>query len=326
MVLATLLLVPGLVAIVVSFVVFALFRRGLLVPNSSSRMFQQERPSFTAELVCIFRAIGTSLNWCDDPFAFEFCELDAKIVCSAWIHLRKLLGSTVPLYNVPYMCTRTIFLDRFVLEVPVQQVVILGAGLDSRPYRLRESGDSRTKYFEVDAPATQKQKKAKVANLFSKQPKLFTSPAYSEGRVIYVSCNFATESFLDKLVENGFDPKNSNTVILLEGVASYLTWPELKQTLSFVAQCAAGTRFVLNCLEGSMRKSSTSKLLKSFVGEEWKFSLAADETGASRFGPVGFDIIREINFDQAQAELPVLRELPRSRLESRMVFMKVADK
>jgi methyltransferase (TIGR00027 family) len=306
------------------FVAVFLLRRHMLFPTYGSRIFTAQRPSFTAELVCMYRAIGTELGMCNDPFAIRFCDLDAKLVCKLFLTIRKLFGRQVPLGNIAMLAVRTLSFDEYILNSGCEQVVILGAGLDARPYRLGGAllGD-KVRFFEVDAPATQRMKKRKVKQVFETNPRAFTNPAYSTGRVIYVSCDFATESFLERLEVAGFDKSNPKTAILLEGVASYLTWDELKNTSLKVASCASGTLFAMNVRQDDMRETTTSRLLKSFVGEEWKFSMKLDETAETRFAPLGFKVLREKSFAQAMDENQIFKNEARSKLPGRMMFLEV---
>lgn len=294
-------------------VVFAR-NRNILIFNQDketaiqSRIFKQERPSFTAELVCIGRAVGTTLGFLHDEVAYEFLDYDAKIVAkfwSAWFYLGR---GKLPIFQVPFIICRTHVIDRFVLQAKhCEQIVILGADLDARPYRLNVN-NPKAKWFEVDAPATQKMKIQKVTDVQLRAPKVIKNTALKDGNVTYVSCNFATnEDFIEKLQEKGFNKENPNTIILLEGVASYLTWDELKATLSKIASCAPGTLFVMNCrTHDESKPNSFGKLLKSNIGEEWKFALSPTESAAEKFGPIGFKMLEDLTVEDAIAQTPGL--------------------
>src|ERR1700756_4647206 len=113
-VLITLGLVVAAIALaLIAGLVFAMWRRRLLFPTSSSRIFKDIRPSFTAELVMMDRAIGTMLTFCNDPFAYEFCDLDAKLWCRVNVALFPVFGYK-KLWSVSYMSTRTICFDDFI--------------------------------------------------------------------------------------------------------------------------------------------------------------------------------------------------------------------
>ena len=107
------------------------------------------------------------------------------------------------------------------LEEGLQQLVILGAGYDSRAYRFDLAG--RVKTFEVDHPATQQDKLAKVQAIFGKIPE----------QVIYVSIDFNTQTLEDCLLQAGYD-HTLKTLFIWQGVTMYLTAEAVDTTLAFV--------------------------------------------------------------------------------------------
>ena len=91
---------------------------------------------------------------------------------------------------VDHLALRTTAIDRALteaLEAGVLQVVLLGAGLDARPYRM--PGLSKAVVFEVDHPSTQRMKKERCAGLKVEAREL-----------VYVSVDFARDS-LDQALE-----------------------------------------------------------------------------------------------------------------------------
>lgn len=111
----------------------------------------------------------------------------------------------------------------------VDQVVILGAGLDGRAYRLDEL--DRATVFEIDHPATQRYKLSKLAGLAPHAKKL-----------VHVAIDFTTGASLgDALSRSGHDA-NASTLWIWEGVTMYLTRAQTRQTLAVVgARSAAGS-------------------------------------------------------------------------------------
>jgi len=102
------------------------------------------------------------------------------------------------------------------------QLLILGAGLDTRPYRFKQFS-YRVHFFEVDHPATSKfkQKRLAEANIDFKH-------------VTFVPVNFTSESAEDKLIFKGFD-KLKRTIVLWEGVIMYLSSSIVSKVLKFIA-------------------------------------------------------------------------------------------
>ncbi|MBE3561569.1 MAG: SAM-dependent methyltransferase, partial [Ktedonobacteraceae bacterium] len=84
------------------------------------------------------------------------------------------MGAITPgIYGV--QISRTRFIDdavRDALSQGIEQVVILGAGLDTRPYRL--AGMEHARVFEVDHPSVQEDKKKKLYKHFGRLPQQVT--------------------------------------------------------------------------------------------------------------------------------------------------------
>ena len=107
------------------------------------------------------------------------------------------------------------------LKSGIAQLVILGAGLDSRAYR-DELLQGVVKILEVDHPATQASKIGRVKKVLGEIP---TS-------VTYVPIDFSDET-LDKLLAYGFDP-SLKTLFIWEGVTYYLDAEAVDATLAWV--------------------------------------------------------------------------------------------
>ncbi|MGD0857304.1 MAG: SAM-dependent methyltransferase, partial [Dehalococcoidia bacterium] len=92
---------------------------------------------------------------------------------------------------------RTRFIDDVIqpaLLEGIGQVVILGAGFDTRPYRL--PGMERVIVFEVDLPAVQNNKKNRLKKHYGHLPK----------NVIFIPIDFDTQSLETILTSSAFDP------------------------------------------------------------------------------------------------------------------------
>ena len=115
------------------------------------------------------------------------------------------------------------------------QVVILGAGYDSRAYRMRQLlKDIRV--FEVDYGPTQEYKKRRVQEIFGCLPP----------HVSYVSIDFTREKLGDVLVKAGYR-SNRMSFFIWEGVTMYIPEEAIRSTLRFVAsESAPGSVIVLD--------------------------------------------------------------------------------
>lgn len=129
-----------------------------------------------------------------------------------------------------YVMARTRLFDQFyrqALEAGVEQIVLLGAGYDSRPYRFRAPSD-QVRIYELDIPPTQAYKKRCLADAG------ITIPA----SITYVPINFNTQSLKEVLFAAGYTPSLS-TLFIWEGVTYYLAPEAVAATLDFIKSNSA---------------------------------------------------------------------------------------
>lgn len=119
---------------------------------------------------------------------------------------------------------RTEFFDQAINKhLPeLEQVVILGAGFDTRAYSLLQG--KAVKVFEVDQEATQRQKLAALEGA-----------GIEHAGVTFVAADFNVDSWLDLLVGSGFDP-SKKSFFLWEGVTYYLEEEVVRENLRMIAQ------------------------------------------------------------------------------------------
>ncbi|WP_206956269.1 class I SAM-dependent methyltransferase [Trinickia acidisoli] len=129
----------------------------------------------------------------------------------------------------------------------VEQVVVLGAGLDTFAYRNRFAG--RIRVFEVDHPATQAWKRKRLAEAGIQVP----------NSLIYAPIDFENDSLLDGLTAAGFDPSR-RTFFMWLGVVPYLTGNAIDLTLRTIADLSGGAELVFDY--GIPRASLPPELLK----------------------------------------------------------------
>jgi methyltransferase (TIGR00027 family) len=134
-----------------------------------------------------------------------------------------LTGSSAPPPDDPmarYLKARTAFFDRVLLNAldrEVGQVVIAGAGYDARALRYAKAG---VKWFEVDHPATQADKRARLERL-----------GIGAGHITFVAADFREPGLGQAIIAGGYEPA-APSLILLEGVAVYLDLPVLESVLT----------------------------------------------------------------------------------------------
>jgi methyltransferase (TIGR00027 family) len=133
------------------------------------------------------------------------------------------------------VAVRTRYIDdvlRDALRSGVEQVVILGAGFDSRAYRIR--GIERTRVFEVDHPLTQAEKRNAVAQRLGALPP----------HVMLVPIDFSTHT-LDTVLPGAGYRTEARTFFICEGVTHYLSAPDVDALFRFVSRsAAAGSRMI----------------------------------------------------------------------------------
>lgn len=179
------------------------------------------RASRTAMMVAALRAQAGQLDppWCHDPWAAELAGEDGFEHAAAFEQL-------VP-HARQWMGVRTAYIDAWVRKLTnplynVRQVVLLGAGLDTRAARLARAG---VRFYEVDAPASAAEKQRRLAGL----------DGYPIGAATYVDCDFERQSFVDELQRAGFDPAQE-AFLIWEGVTPYLTEEAVRATLRRIAE------------------------------------------------------------------------------------------
>lgn len=119
------------------------------------------------------------------------------------------------------------------IEGGVRQILVLGAGLDTFACRLppREG----LKVFELDHPATQRDKRARLAAAGIGEP----------GRLAFVAHDFEQGDMIGALVAGGLDMGQRTFVIWL-GVTPYLTEDAVYATLAALARLPSGVEIVFD--------------------------------------------------------------------------------
>lgn len=120
---------------------------------------------------------------------------------------------------------------------PCKQICALGAGLDTRPWRLPLPADEEVDYFELDFP-----------EIFAyKLPLLEKEGAVAACRYHAVQADLSLGDWMDRLTAAGFD-SSIPTVWLLEGLSMYLTENENKALFESVAALSAPGSHVITCM------------------------------------------------------------------------------
>ena len=131
----------------------------------------------------------------------------------------------------------------------VRQILVLGAGLDTFAYRLEPTDDLRV--FELDHPATQAEKRRRLAEAQIAEP----------AHVSYVAHDFEGGSMTAALEAAGLDPDRAAFVLWL-GVTPYLTEAAVFATLERTRELAGrgGSRVRLRQPAGGGRGPERAQL------------------------------------------------------------------
>jgi len=238
------------------------------------------RSSRTAEFMALFRALESvrrpaSARLFDDPFAPAFLgpSLRAVVAVSRLPVVRRIVPRYID-HRWPGArssgIARTRLIDDLLGEAlrdGVEQVVILGAGFDCRAYRI--AGVERCRVFEVDHPATQAVKTARLGRLLGALP----------AHVVFVPLDFGQQAIDRALNASGFD-RSARAVYIWEGVTNYLTEAAVDATLRHFATAASGSRLLFTyvhrgLLDGSAAFEGTEELVATLrrADEPWTFGI-----------------------------------------------------
>lgn len=242
-----------------------------------------QEPSRTAERNALGRAFESrrpaDVRVCYDPLAQHFLGPTYRFIYQInnpfFLGFLRWRGDRLRPGLFGYIVARTRYLDDYLqtcINGGLEQLVILGAGYDSRAYRFDELKEG-TKVLEVDHPSTQKVKMEKLKKIFGKLP----------DHVTYVSMDFDREMLPEKLFENGYDRK-LKTLFIWEGVTYYITTEAVDETLSFVANnSGTGSSIIFDYLPpsvtGENSESKEARAIQRLVvrsGEALCFGLEKD--------------------------------------------------
>jgi len=255
----------------------------------------ESRPSRTAMFAAIHRYLSlfesnpdfSSRDYLSGQFIPAYIRLT---LCLRWLrqHVRKKLHRKGP-GTYQYVIARTKFFDeQFLkaLEANVPQIVILGAGYDTRAVRYRKSL-ATTKIFELDTAALQHRK----------------SKIYKQNKVpipdnlVFCPITFGQQSIAEVLEKHGYDSAQ-RTLFLWEGVTYYLTESAVLETLGFIKNNAGSTSelvfdyFYKSFIGGRYDYYGAKPLYDAVVKIDEPFLFGIEEDGLSQFiSDAGFELV-----------------------------------
>jgi methyltransferase (TIGR00027 family) len=174
----------------------------------------------------------------------------------------------------------------------VHQYVILGAGLDTFPYRSPYPG-ATLKVFEVDHPQTQAWKRRQLSAAEIATPECLR----------FVPLDFETQTLADGLRGAGFSSDEPSFFSWL-GVSMYLTREAILGTLRYVAALPTGSGIVFDYAVSPrtlslLRRLAARALMRRLatIGEPWKTFFDPDEL-AGELRSLGFGHIHDLGSAQ----------------------------
>jgi methyltransferase (TIGR00027 family) len=240
-----------------------------------------DRPSSTAQWTTLGRTL--ELDRADrivtDRFAPVFLSGTSRL-------LRRALGASGPVLRraerlelaglaTSGLCRHRFIDEHLVAALPeVEQVMILGAGYDSRAYRLAGQIDARPVY-EVDLPPLSRRKAAIVAS----HPQRF-----GHATVRRVEIDFRTQPLAQRLADSGLDA-GAPTFVAWEGVTPYLDRVTVESTLDALATvCGSGSALALDFWQnvrgiGGYRLRLAAVRSMQLIGEPITFAVGAGDVG-----------------------------------------------
>jgi methyltransferase (TIGR00027 family) len=272
--------------------------------------------SRTAEHNALFRALESSRpagsRLFEDPLARRFLSWDLAL--AARLGGLPLLRDLVPRFIDKRwpgvrssVVARTRLIDDAIVasfSEPIEQLVVLGAGFDSRAYRL--PGLEGISVFEVDHPATQALKQSRLLRAFATLPK----------QVRFVATDFGEGGLASAMAAAGYR-ESARSFVLWEGVTNYLTEAAVDATLRWCSRASAGSLLLFTYVHRDVLTRpgafvGSERLFASLdkVGEKLTFGIEPSQLGEflarrglSLESDMGAREYRELYFEEAARKM-----------------------
>lgn len=282
-----------------------------------------DKTSRTAQYMALFRALETKRDANDklfsDNYAIHFLEAKLRFAAhmSKYSIIRKYISNTIQ-KKIPGALSsgiaRTKYIDDLLQSTVangVKQVIILGAGFDTRALRLDflES----IPVIEIDHPNTSNFKtetyKSRIGNL----PK----------NIKFYQIDFNKQSLEDLAQQYNFDFTKPTTIIW-EGVTNYLTEDAIKNTFGFIAKFTTNSYVIFTYIHKKILENPSSflggeKLLDGLdrLEEKWTFGFQPEEL-SNYLKPFGMLVLQDMGATEYRTKY-----LP-NRAENGYEFYRVA--
>jgi len=257
------------------------------IPLLPRELHTTERPSSTAQWTTVGRVLELERPPAERIVSDEYAPAFLSPTSRALLAPLRLgsplvqLAERHPLAGLSaFALCRHRFIDEHLLaaltDAATAQVLILGAGYDSRAYRFADELAGR-RVHEVDLPPLSRGKAAIVAA----HPEQFAG-----NHINRVEINFRTDSLAKRLADSGF-VVGARTFVVWEGVSPYLSRTAVSDTLDTLREvCGAGSTLAMDFwhrLDGIGLFSQVRRLgarAIALIGEPITFGVApAEVTG-----------------------------------------------
>jgi len=191
---------------------------------------------------------------------------------------------------------RTRLIDDWVtaaVENAARQVVVLGAGFDSRAWRL--AALSSLPVFEVDHPATSREKRQRLLDA-----------GLDPSRIVEVPIDFDRDPLAETLARNGFDLRR-RTAVIWEGVTNYLTADAVDAIFRWMSGLASGSTLAFTYVHAGVLRdprafAGADRILAAVAqaGESWTWGIDPAEL-RSRLKRFGLTLVEDLGADDYRA-------------------------
>lgn len=190
------------------------------------------------------------------------------------------------------MVCRKRYIDEKVREShnQIEAVVNLGAGYDTRAFRLTEL--AKIPVWELDQPETIESKRSRLGKIFGEIPT----------NVHLTAIDFDHEK-LENVLESAGYSLDKRTFFICEAVTQYLTQEGIRTTFDFLAKAARGSRLALTYVRQDFLEGQAmygwETFYEKFVEKDktWIFGMEP-EAWPNFLQAYGWRIIEDIGYDQ----------------------------
>ena len=225
-----------------------------------SRM-EPGQASRTAVLVCQARAAAddrVALGRFADPFAAQLLRPDELLPVeqvregASPEQAQQRLAYEAVRACVEVVVPRTVTIDDAVRTAAHDQVVIVGAGLDTRPWRLTALRDAAVYVVDLPASLDDRRERSRALEEGAERPSTLE----------YLALDLSREDLGEGLARTSHDP-TAPTTWVWEGVVPYLTALQVESTVSTLAsRSASGSTLVINYQAPSWRAGAGRTLMR----------------------------------------------------------------